>query len=205
MPVRGSILPTMTTPDFTATVSEARRIVAGVRDDQLAGPTPCAATSVAGLLDHLVGLTAAFLAAAGKRSMGAPPVASAEALPPDWRTVVPRQLDELETAWADPAAWEGTAEAGGVQLPASAMGMFALNEVLVHGWDVAAATGQEYRPDPVATQLCLTFAVDVEATSPDVRDGMYGPRVPVPGDAPQFERLLGQTGRDPRWAGLGVR
>jgi hypothetical protein len=28
---------------------------------------------------------------------------------------------------------------------------------------------------------------------------MYGPEVPVPDDAEAFDRLLGQTGRDPGW------
>jgi hypothetical protein len=32
-----------------------------------------------------------------------------------------------------------------------------------------------------------------------MRDGMYGPVVPVADDAPAFDRLLGQTGRDPGW------
>jgi hypothetical protein len=32
-----------------------------------------------------------------------------------------------------------------------------------------------------------------------MRDGMYGPVVPVPADAPLFDRLLGQAGRDPAW------
>jgi hypothetical protein len=33
----------------------------------------------------------------------------------------------------------------------------------------------------------------------DEPEGLFGPVVPVPADAPLFDRLLGQTGRDPRW------
>ena len=45
--------------------------MAGVRDDQLTGPTPCTGTSVAAMLDHLLGLTTAFRMAAKKvRSEG---------------------------------------------------------------------------------------------------------------------------------------
>jgi hypothetical protein len=32
-----------------------------------------------------------------------------------------------------------------------------------------------------------------------MRDAMYGPVVPVPAEAPVFDRLLGQAGRDPGW------
>jgi uncharacterized protein (TIGR03086 family) len=76
----------------------------------------------------------------------------------------------------------------------------ALNEVLVHGWDLAVATGQRYDVDPAAAQRCLEFAIEFAAGAPEARDGMYGPVVPVADDAPVFDRLLGQTGRNPAWA-----
>jgi uncharacterized protein (TIGR03086 family) len=84
-------------------------------------------------------------------------------------------------------------------MPAPAMGVVALNEVLVHGWDVAVATGQEYRADPASAEACLGFSVDLAAGAPDARNAMFGPVVPVPEDAPVLDRLLGQTGRDPGW------
>jgi uncharacterized protein (TIGR03086 family) len=84
-------------------------------------------------------------------------------------------------------------------MPAAAMGVIALNEVLVHGWDLAVATGQRYEVDPAAAQRCLQFARELAAGAPEVRNGMFGPEVPVPEDADSFDRLLGQTGRDPGW------
>jgi uncharacterized protein (TIGR03086 family) len=71
--------------------------------------------------------------------------------------------------------------------------------VLVHGWDLAAATGQRYDVDPAAAQRCLQFAIELAAGAPQVRNGMYGPVVPVADDASVFDRLLGQTGREPSW------
>jgi uncharacterized protein (TIGR03086 family) len=190
---------TTTTHDLAPQAAAVSRLVSGVRDDQLADPTPCADTPVAGLLDHLVGLTLAFRRAAEKTPLPGAPRASADALPADWRERLPRQLDELVAAWQVPAAWEGVAEAGGAQLPAAAMGLVALNEVLVHGWDLAVATGQPYDVDGAGAEACLRFAVDFAAGSPEARAAMYAPVVPVPDDAPVLDRLLGQTGRDPSW------
>jgi uncharacterized protein (TIGR03083 family) len=39
-------------------------LVAGVRDDQLDGPTPCPGTSVGAMLDHMAGFALAVTAAA---------------------------------------------------------------------------------------------------------------------------------------------
>jgi uncharacterized protein (TIGR03086 family) len=70
----------------------------------------------------------------------------------------------------------------------------------VHGWDLAVATGQPYAVDDDAARACLRFTVDFARGAPEARDAMYGAVVPVPGDAPVFDRLLGQTGRDPSWS-----
>jgi hypothetical protein len=34
---------------------------------------------------------------------------------------------------------------------------------------------------------------------PEARAQIYGPVVPVPGNAPAFDQLLGLTGRSPGW------
>ena len=187
------------TPDLAPTAAEVARVIAGVRDDQLTDPTPCTGTSVAGMLDHFVGLTVAFRLGAEKKPQGGGPRADADQLPADWRERLPAQLDGLVAAWRQPGAWEGITEVGGARMPAAAMGVIALNEVLVHGWDLAVATGQRYEVDPAAAQRCLQFARELAAGAPEVRNGMFGPEVPVPEDADAFDRLLGQTGRDPGW------
>lgn len=187
------------TIDLAPQAAEVARVVAGVRDEQLSDPTPCAGTPVAGLLDHLLGLTLAFRLAARKTPLPGGPSASADSLPDDWRERLPEQLDELVAAWRAPEAWEGTAEAGGVTLPAPEMAAVALDEVLVHGWDLAAATGQHYRADEASVRACLGFVEQVAGEGQEAPPGLFGPAVPVPPDAPVLDRLLGLTGRDPAW------
>jgi uncharacterized protein (TIGR03086 family) len=184
--------------DLGPAADEVARVVAGIRDDQLGDPTPCEGTSVAGVLDHLVGLTEAFRCAAEKTPLPGQASASPDALVPDWRTRLPQQLPALAEAWRSPAAWEGTASAGGVEMPAPAMAAVALDELVVHGWDLAVATGQPYSVPDADAEACISFAGAV-GESPDERAGLYGPRVAVPADASVLERLLGLTGRDPAW------
>jgi len=189
------------TIDLGRQTAEVARIVAGVRDQQLGDPTPCEGTTVAGLLDHLVGLTLAFRMGAEKQPPAGGPQASAENLVPDWRSVLPVQLEALAAAWRDPAAWEGSTEVGGARMPSSAMGGVALNEVLVHGWDLAVATSQEYRVDPASAQACLELVTAMnQPGNEELRNGQFAPVVPVPDDAPVLDRLLGLTGRDPSWS-----
>src|SRR3954467_7725696 len=104
-----------TTLDLTPQTANVARLVAGVRDDQLADPTPCEGTSVAGMLDHLVGLTVAFAMGARKEPVSGSPRAAADQLPPDWRDRLPLQLAELAQAWRQPDAWEGTTTVAGAE------------------------------------------------------------------------------------------
>jgi len=188
------------TPDLTPAAAEVARIVAGVREDQLTDPTPCADLPVAAVLHHLSTLSVAFRGAADKVPQPPGPYPDADCLPPDWRERLPEQLDALAVAWRAPSAGEGSTEIAGMTMPSQAVAVIALNEVLVHGWDVAVATGQPYGADDDAARACLEFARHVADAAPDMRNAMYGPVVPVPDDAPPFDRLLGQTGRDPGWA-----
>lgn len=188
-----------TTFDLGPVTAETARITDAVREEQLSGPTPCAELPVAAVLHHLLTLSIAFHGAAQKEPQPPGPQPDATQLPPDWREQLPRHLDALAAAWRDPSAWEGSTEIAGMTMPASDVGVVALNEVLVHGWDIAAATGQPFRPDDVAVHACLEFARRIAADAPEMRNAMYAPAVPVPDDAPVLDRLIGATGRDPRW------
>jgi uncharacterized protein (TIGR03086 family) len=189
--------------DLDPAVREVVRLLDGVPDDQLTAPTPSPGTSVATLLDHLMGLSLAFTWAARKtppEGGSKPPSSSADDLDPDWREVLPRRLGELADAWRDPAAWEGMTEAGGVTMPAEAMGAVALDELVLHGWDLARATGQPFRCDPASTAAVLEFtSASARPENAAGREGLFGPVVPVPEDAPPLDRALGFAGRDPGW------
>jgi len=183
------------------------RLLDDVTDAKLDNPTPCQDTPVAALLDHLLGLTLAFTWAARKTPVAergsdesGPGRATAEHLDPNWRALLPRRLDALAEAWRDPTAWEGITEAGGVTMPADVMGTVALDELVLHGWDLARATGQPFACDPASTAAVLAFtSASAQPEMRASREGLFGPVVEVAEDAPAFDRALGFAGRDPAW------
>lgn len=185
--------------DLQPATSLVTGVVAGIRDDQLSAPTPCAGETVGDLLDHLDGLSTAFVAAAAKSDPQGRAGADASRLDPDWRTRIPQRLAALADAWTDPDAWTGMTQAGGITLPGQVAGLVALDEVIVHGWDLAVASGQPFGCPDEQVEGAMTFVRGVVADNPDGRAGLFGPPVAVADDAPALDRLLGLTGRDPSW------
>jgi uncharacterized protein (TIGR03086 family) len=190
--------------DLDPAAREVARLLDTVTDDQLGDPTPCPGTPVAALLDHLMGLCSAFTLAAQKTTAdhggSGPPVARAAHLDPEWRALLPQRLRELVQAWRDPAAWEGMTEAGGLTMRAETTGLVALDEIVLHGWDLARSTGQSFTCDPASAAAVLAFTqASAEPERAAMREGLFGPVVPVPDDAPAFDRALGFAGRDPNW------
>lgn len=136
--------------DLEAAARAVTTVVSNVRDDQLDGRTPCPEYTVEDLLFHVLGLSAAFKGAADKDfgpATSTPPGQADTVLPEDWRDEIPKRLDALAVSWRNPAAWEGMTRAGGVQLPAEIAAQVALNELTMHGWDIARATGQDFSLD----------------------------------------------------------
>lgn len=188
--------------DLEPATLELTRVIDGLRHEQLCDPTPCANTSVAALLHHAAGFATAFTFAARKTTpeqQGPPPAADAAQLDPFWRVTTPKLLARLADAWRDSAAWSGQTGAGGVDLPGEVAGLFALDEVIVHAWDLAVASGQRVEFDEALLAPLHEFLAELAAESPTGTPGLFGPPVPVPAGAPLLDRVLGLTGRDPAW------
>jgi uncharacterized protein (TIGR03086 family) len=183
--------------DMTPACRRTADVLVNLTDEQLNSPTPCEKLSLRDLVAHVGGLALAFTAAA-RKAFGEltddPPVEGVP-LDEDWRTAYPARLAELARAWREPAAWEGMSRAGGVDFPGEVAGIVALTEVVIHGWDVAAATGQDYDVDPATLDAVLPHVTAIAAEGPV--EGLFGPAVPVADDAPTLERVIALSGRDP--------
>jgi uncharacterized protein (TIGR03086 family) len=185
--------------DFTSACQRTADVLGNVTDEQLTAATPCEDMRLEELVAHIGGLALAFAAAARKEFgplTDTPPTEGAQ-LDSDWRTGYPARLDELAKAWRDPAAWEGMTRAGGFDFPGDVGGMVALTEVVIHGWDVARATGQPYDVDASTADAVLPYVNATAAEGPV--EGLFGPAVPIADDAPVLDRIIALSGRDPAW------
>jgi uncharacterized protein (TIGR03086 family) len=178
--------------------------VATVVPGRLGAPTPCRDYDLQTLLDHLAWAALLAQRAATRTplerdwSVPAPPP-FLDGLPAErWGEAIGRELATAADAWTDPAAWQGETVMGTTPMPADVVGPMMLAEFVLHGWDVARSTGAAYDVPTRVGELTLTA---VEGMAQLGRDGgWYGAEVPVPADAPAFERALGLSGRDPAWA-----
>ena len=171
-------------------------LVEAVPDDALGRPTPCERYTVGDLLDHIGGAALAFAAAARKKPLPGAASGDAANLAPDWRSRIPRDLVAMADAWDDPEAWTGMTAAGGVDLPGEVAGVVALDELVIHGWDLAKATGQPAGYDGPGLEAVHGMVQHFRAAGVE---GLFGPLVPIPDDAPLLDRILGVAGRDPGW------
>jgi uncharacterized protein (TIGR03086 family) len=190
--------------ELTAAARRLCELVRHIDDDQLGAPTP-SGIAVAAMLDHVAALAVAFAAAAAK-DLGSVtatrPAPDGDRLAPAWRTQIPRALTALAQAWTDPAAWQGMTQVGGVTLAGEIAGQVALDEVVLHGWDLARGTGQPYQQDPATLEACLAAMTAIYPRDDlDARRGIFAPPVPVPDDAPLVDRVVAYSGRDPGWPG----
>lgn len=194
----------MTAFDLEPAAQQLIDLLDHVPDAMLSAPTPCADTTLGDLVDHIGGLSIAFTAAATKTALPAGskgPRADASKLDSDWRARIPRDLTALVDAWRDPEAWEGMTEAGGVEMPGEVAALVALDEVVIHGWDVARSIEQPFECEPELLQAVHGFVLQFSGPDKEAeRKGLFGPVVEVPDDAPLLDRVLGLTGRNPVWS-----
>ncbi len=185
-------------PEMAAAAAETVRVVRGVRADQLSGVTPCPEWDVRTLLNHLILWTAY---SAEQRAYGgsvAEDLMNKDfAAEPGFAAGYAAQVDKALAAWSDPAAWERELGVVGNATPAADVAAMLIMEYALHGWDLARATGQEYRcDDDVAAVVLRTVQEQAELFR---QYQGFADQVDVPAGAPAFDRALGLSGRDPDW------
>lgn len=163
-------------------------VVAGITPDQLDRPTPCADFTVRGVLEHIIGGATIF--AAAFRGEVAPKPDLSEPL-----QGFGAALTDLAAAISAPGALDRTVAAPFGEVPGETFARFVVLDGLVHGWDMAIATGQPYNPPAELVAAADAFAR--QALDP-LRDGTTFADAVDPADgATPIERLVAYTGRRP--------
>lgn len=184
---------------FDGAIASTAEIVKGVRPEQISAPTPCTEWDLRSLLNHVIGTLWLSEALFTDQSPRHP--------------MVPGGLPPTDLAGSDPAAAYAEASAAALtaagtgdaltrlhttplgDMPGPALAGFTTLDILVHGWDLAQATGQPMSLDGKLAAHVLAFAE--QAITPDTRAPRIGPAVAVPAGAPLTDRLVGFLGRRP--------
>ena len=185
--------------DLADAARSAAAVARGAAGAPLDSPTPAAEWDLRTLVDHWVLYTGHGLEHRARRTDLPEELTARDfAAEPDWPQRYADQLDRAVAAWRDPAAWQGDVDfGGGSTMPAEAVAEMNLAELVLHTWDVAAATGQTVEvADPTARRVLAV----VEQYAEMFREyAGFADALPVDDDTAPLERALRLSGRDPHW------
>jgi uncharacterized protein (TIGR03086 family) len=186
--------------EFTRAVDQTAAIISRVRPDQADQPTPCRSFDVRALVNHVVLDVGMFTATAdgvkGEQQ-------TADVIGEDWTGSFRAVTDRLRAAWQRRGVTGRTLTLPLGEVPAEWSVGQQVTDLVVHGWDIAKATGQSTDLDAQLAQVSLDWAeqnFQPEFRGDEASGRVFGPEVSVPKEAPPYERLAGFFGRDPDWS-----
>jgi uncharacterized protein (TIGR03086 family) len=183
---------------FRRAVAQTQSIIAAVRTDQAGLPTPCDEWDVRTLASHLTGVVIRVaLVGEGADALSVPPFAELAGDPaPGWAAAYRSAAARAAAAWADDAKLDAMFAVPWGKVPGRVALAGYVREVLAHGWDLAAATGQQTELDEELGAFAL--AVAERSLPADGRDGIpFGPVVEAPAGAGTYAQLAAWLGRTP--------
>ncbi len=169
------------------------RIVEGVQHDQWSLPTPCPEWDCRELTNHLVGGLQLFAAAVVE---GRPAVDTGT----DWLGADPlsayrRAAERDSAAWHQSAATDQIFELSIGQVPGELAAVIHLTEIVVHGADLAVATGRQDCIDEKGCDRLLAIMQRMGGVDGFRVPGVFGPAASADPAAPAHLRLLAFLGR----------
>jgi len=186
--------------DSDRLIDAVARLVDGVRPDQWTASTPCPDWNVRQLLQHVTNGNVIFATiATGERAPGpiTPEERAVDWLGPDPAAGFRATGKVMHDAFMTPGFVDGRHETPvmGEQSGTTIVRM-RMNELLIHGWDLARATGQPADlPEDLAEGALRLWQTRL-ADRP--RQGMpFDEPTPIADDAPAIDRLAAYLGRKP--------
>jgi uncharacterized protein (TIGR03086 family) len=170
---------------------QLRRVISRLSPAQAGLPTPCSEFNLRTLINHIVYDVQVFTAMISGGQRGSPDV---DRLGDNWLAAYRSSADLLLSTWRRRGTG-GTLTSRTGELPATwALGQHT-SDLVVHAWDVSRATGNTDELDPELAEAALAWGR--ENLKPEFRGQAFGPEVPVPENAPIYDRMAGYFGRTP--------
>ncbi|MFD6992858.1 TIGR03086 family metal-binding protein [Streptomyces sp. NPDC059943] len=180
-------------------LGEVGKLVAGVGPDRFRDPTPCADWDVHALLGHLVWENVMWAGLAA----GAPPTGADNGPGADGNSDADLLGSDHVAAFRDAAAATlaafrrpGLPEERFGPAPGWRMVEQLLIEMLVHGWDLARATGRPTGFAPDIADAVLPSVREIYGSLPRTAGGSFAPERQAPHDANGNDRLAAYLGRE---------
>jgi uncharacterized protein (TIGR03086 family) len=182
-------------PEVHARALDAtRRWVAGVGDAQWGATSVCADWTVRELVNHIVtGNYWAAELAGGKSIEDVGTALDGDVLGDDPVAAYDASASVAAAAFREAGAMGAPCAVSYGPVPGEIYCGHRFMDVLVHGWDVAASTGQDRAIDPALVEAC--FDVLEPQQEMLIASGMFGTMVSVPADADRQTQLLAVLGR----------
>ncbi|MCX6467203.1 MAG: TIGR03086 family metal-binding protein [Pseudonocardiales bacterium] len=178
-------------PLYAAALDHVHALMAGAHDPD--APTPCPGFDVRALLGHLVAtVERARVIGEGGDPRTVPPVVTGL---DDPAAAYAAGAGRALAVWSDDALLDRAVTVPWGTVPGRAAVWGYLNETLVHGWDLAVATGQEPEADPAVAGPALAAAPRTLPARPRGGPVPFGPVVEPRPEAGPTERLANWNGR----------
>jgi uncharacterized protein (TIGR03086 family) len=181
-------------PLLTGILTKTGDLIAGVRNDQWELSTPCPEYDVRALTDHIIGWIQVFDAGCHGRVFEGD--ASTFAAGADPAEEFRSAADSLVAGW-DMYGFDRQVRITSGEMPAEFVFNMTVMEYLVHGWDLAVATGQEV---PFTEEESTDVLERAEGTLPPEYRGddmPFGEIVVIDSHEPATSRLAAFLGRVP--------
>ena len=171
---------------YDGAARQTRGFIDAVKDDQYDLPTPCTDWNVLQLMDHIIEDQALYASSLSENEAAAGPGRAHMAS-------YDRLVVQLLGAVRSPGILERSLDSPIGAMTGAELLEGAFMDTLIHGWDLAKATGQDTTLPPELVEACFVM---FEPKGDGMREsGIIGPRVPVEGGADTQTKLLGALGR----------
>jgi uncharacterized protein (TIGR03086 family) len=179
-------------------VDQTAAVISAIPASQAELATPCPDWDVRDLVRHLIGQDLRnFMIAV--RGGAADWQAPADEFGEDWAAAFRARAGQLLAVWRTADVDQLIDLPGGGQAPLRSRADQQITELTVHSWDLVTATGQPTDLDPALAEHALAWSHQLLRAESRGPGKAFGPEIPVPPDAPAYQRLAGWFGRDPGW------